>query len=104
MVYTIKFAAACAVTAAVLWSICSALVVAVPHGMMQMTGHMFHLDLAQLTWTMTTTGFLVGLVSWNAFSGVAGLMLAAIYNRLARSEDKLLGTKSCAGEVGARSR
>ena len=85
MIYTGKFSAACAVTAAILWVFCSAFVVAMPQPMMQMTAHMIHMDLPQISWAMSWSGFLLGLLSWVALSGIAGAVLAAVYNRLLAS-------------------
>lgn len=82
MIYTGKFAAACAVTAALLWVVCSVFVVAMPQTMMQMTAHMVHMDLPQSGWAMSWSGFLLGLLSWSALSGIAGSVLAFFYNRL----------------------
>ena len=87
MIYTKQFALACAVTAALLWSACSALVLLMPQSMMQMTAHMFHADLSQTIWTLTWLGFCIGLVSWSVFSGITGALLAVIYNRLSISEN-----------------
>jgi hypothetical protein len=85
MIYTGKFAAACAGTAALLWVFCSALVVVMPQTMMQMTAHMIHLDLPQMSWAMSWSGFLLGLLSWAALSGIAGAVLASVYNQLLAS-------------------
>lgn len=82
MIYTGKFAAACAGTAAIFWVACSALVFAMPQAMMQMTAHMLHMSLPQLEWTMSWSGFCLGLLSWSALSGIAGLVLAFVYNQL----------------------
>ena len=85
MIYTGKFAVACAVTAALLWTICSAFVVAMPQVMMQMTSHMLHMDLPQMSWAMSWSGFILWLLSWAALSGIAGAVLASVYNRLLAS-------------------
>lgn len=88
MIYTGKFSAACAGTAALLWVICSALVVAMPLTMMQMTAHMIHMELPQMSWTMSWSGFLFGLLIWSVLSGVTGILLSVIYNRLVGDESK----------------
>lgn len=82
MIYTTQFALASAITAAVVWSICSLMVALIPESMMQMTAHMLHVNLAYMTWTLTWSGFLLGLLSWSAFSGAVGLVLALVYKRL----------------------
>ena len=82
MIYTTQFSLACAITAAVFWSICSLMVALMPESMMQITAHMLHVNLSYMTWTLTWSGFLFGLLSWSAFSGVVGLVLALVYKRL----------------------
>lgn len=82
MIYPKKFAAASALTAAILWIACSALVVAMPDSMWQMTGHMLHVEMTKINWSMNWLGFCVGLVAWAGLSGLAGLMLATVYNAL----------------------
>ena len=82
MIYTTQFSLASAITAAVFWSICSLMVALIPESMMQMTAHMLHVNLAYMTWTLTWSGFLLGLLSWSAFSGAVGLVLALVYKRL----------------------
>lgn len=80
-----KFALASAVTAAILWVACSAMVAMLPGAMWQMTGHMLHIETSQMNWAMNWTGFCVGLASWSVAAGIAGGVLAAIYNRLVQS-------------------
>ncbi len=86
MINTNKLAMASALSAGLLWVICSAIVVLFPHSTLQMTGHMIHVDLAQTTWTLTWTGFLVGLVGWVALAAITGASLAVIYNSLVGKE------------------
>ena len=86
MIYTTQFALASAITAAVVWSICSLMVALIPESMMQMTAHMLHVNLAYMTWTLTWSGFLLGLLSWSAFSGAVGLVLALVYKRLSTTK------------------
>lgn len=86
MIYTKHFALACAVTAAILWTVCSAAVSLMPQGMMQMTAHMLHTDLSQTTWSLSWPGFCLGLASWSIFSALTGALLAGIYNQFAISE------------------
>jgi len=78
-----KFALALAISAAFLWVICSTLVWISPEMMMSMTENMLHADLANVTWQMTFSGMLIGLVVWAGFAAVIGGLVAGIYNRLA---------------------
>ena len=86
VIYTNKFAMACALCTGLLWVICSVLVAFFPNAMLQMSAHMFHIDAAQINWQLTWYGFLLGLISWVIIAAIAGLLLAAIYNRLVCSE------------------
>jgi hypothetical protein len=78
----VKLAIASAVTMAVFWVICSFMVLVMPTMMMSMTGQMVHADLSGFNWTLTLSGFLVGLISWSISAGVTGWILAYIYNVL----------------------
>ena len=66
---------------AFIWIACSLLVALLPGPMMSMTAHMFHSDLAGFSWTLTWTGFVVGLVAWTLWAAVAGWLTAWTYNR-----------------------
>ena len=74
---------ASAITVAIFWLICSILVAISPGSMMQMTGQMVHMDVAEMSWTLTWAGFLIGWVVWSVLAGVFGWLLALIYTRLA---------------------
>jgi len=77
-----KFGLATGIVFAAVWLICSALVVAMPGMMMQMSGHAMHADFSGAHWTMTWIGFFVGLVIWSVLGGVLAWAIAAVYNRL----------------------
>ena len=81
-----KFAVASGLCAGLLWVICSILVALFPHYMLLMTAHMIHVNITQMGWTLTWSGFLVGLVGWMILAGVAGVLLAVIYNQMVGSE------------------
>lgn len=80
-----KFGLAIAIVTAIVWTICSVLVTALPSAMMSMTGHMMHADMANFHWTMTWTGFIVGLIIWSVIDGLVGWGIAAVYNKLLAS-------------------
>ena len=77
-----KLGLATAIVFAVIWVICSALVVLLPGIMMQMSGHALHADLGGASWSMNWVGFIVGLVVWSVFGGALTWGIAAVYNRL----------------------
>lgn len=82
---TTRFGLAFGGTAALLWVICSALVALLPAPMLSMTGHMLHVDTAGFDWTLTWTGFFLGLISWVVWSLLAGWLVGWLYNRLQRA-------------------
>lgn len=83
----IKLGVATAIVFAVVWVICSLLVVFVPGAMMGMSGHMLHADLGAANWTMHWTGFFTGLVAWSVLGGLIVSAVAAVYNGLLGREN-----------------
>lgn len=81
-----KFGLASAMTAAILWLACSLLVMLMPSMMLSMSGEMVHMQLNEMSWHLTLTGVIFGLVAWFVAAGIAGWLLAAIYNRLQLSD------------------
>ncbi|WP_339674326.1 DUF5676 family membrane protein [Dasania marina] len=81
-IHAIKFGMASAISASVLWIICSVLVVLIPSMMLSMSGDMLHMQLNDMGWHLTFMGVVKGLLGWSVMAGVTGWMLAAIYNRL----------------------
>lgn len=77
-----KFAAAAAISTAIIWVICSLLVVSMPDMTMQASGRMMHMDLSETAWNMHATGFVLGLILWTAIVAVSTWVFAIIYNRL----------------------
>lgn len=80
--YPAKLGVAAAVTAGLLWVVCSLLVLALPGGMINMSGHMVHADLSQMSWTLTFVGFLLGLVIWSVVAYITGWLIGMVYNML----------------------
>lgn len=76
-------ATASAVAIAVVWTLCSLLVFALPSMMSGMTGHMIHTHMDSFTWMLTPVGFLIGLVAWCAWAAVTGWLIAFVYNKVA---------------------
>lgn len=79
---TTKFGVACALATAILWIICSLLVVLMPVAMMNLSGHMMHGDFSMWQWRMGMHGFFFGLIAWSLVAGVFGWLLTVIYNKL----------------------
>ena len=77
-----KLGLATAIILAVVWVICSLLVLALPALMMQMGGHMLHADLGTAQWTLHWPGFIIGLILWSLLGGLLVWAVAAAYNRL----------------------
>jgi len=77
-----KLGLAATIVLAIVWLICSILVVLLPAMMMQMGGHMLHADLSAAQWTMHWPGFVVGLILWSLLGGLLVWAVATVYNRL----------------------
>lgn len=77
-----KFGIAAAISFGIAWLICSLLVMLLPGMMMNMSGHMVHMDISQMGWHLTVGGVLLGLIVWMITAGFIGWLLAWIYNRL----------------------
>ena len=81
----LNFGLAAAITAGVVWLICSVFVWMIPGGMMNVTTNMMHMDMSRIGWTISPTGVVWGLVAWSLFAGIFAWLLATIYNRLAKN-------------------
>lgn len=79
-----RLALATAIGTAILWLLCSAAVSVAPLPTMTVTGYMLHADLSELSWSLSWTAVLVGLVAWTISTAVAAWLIAWTYNRLAR--------------------
>lgn len=77
-----KFGIASAISASVLWVICSTLVMLMPAMTMGMSGSMFHMQFNDMDWHLSFGGVVSGLIAWAVMAGVAGWLIAAVYNRL----------------------
>jgi hypothetical protein len=80
--YPNKLSTASACAFSILWVICSAVVYFIPDAMMSITGHMVHSDYSQLEWTLTGTGFVLGLIAWAFCAWISAWLIATIYNKL----------------------
>lgn len=81
----LAFAKALALTSAILWIICAAIVAVLPDMMMSMTGHMMHMDLSDRAWALNWTSFLIGLIIWSVIAGIFGWLITSFYNRFNKS-------------------
>ena len=82
----IPFAFASAVSAAVLWLVCSVIVFSMPGQMMSVSGDMVHANLGGMNWHLNLTGVHIGLVGWAVVAGIFGWLLATVYNLVNKSE------------------
>ena len=82
----IKFGLAGLLSTATFWIVCSAFVALSPNMMWSMTEDMTHMNFEGLgndmTWTLSTSGFVIGLIVWSLSVGVFFYLLAIIYNYL----------------------
>lgn len=70
------------ITTAILWVLCSLLVMLMPGMSMSMSGYMMHTDLSGMQWQLGLAGFLAGLVLWSLLAGIMAWLFAFFYNRL----------------------
>lgn len=76
-----KLALAAAISFAVLWVLCSLLVVSFPNQSMHVSNAMMHSSMSW-QWDMQWLGLLIGLIAWSLTAGVSAWLIATIYNCL----------------------
>ncbi len=81
---SLNFALASAITAAVVWVVCSLLVWTMPGAMMNTTGNMVHMEMGKSGFMLSPLGVIWGLVAWSLFAGIFAWILATIYNLLTK--------------------
>lgn len=74
-----KLSLATAGAFAILWVICSALILTIPDVMLTASGYMAHAEFTS-AWSLTGVGFLVGLVLWSLIRGVTVWLVAVLFN------------------------
>ncbi len=82
---SLNFALASAITAAVVWLICSLLIWIMPGAMMNMIMNLFHLEMGKSGFMLSPLGVIWGLVGWSLFAGIFAWILATIYNLLTKN-------------------
>ena len=81
----LKFGVAGAITAAIVWIICSVFVWMMPGAMMNMATNLFHMEMGKSGFVLSAVGVLWGLVGWSLFAGIFAWILATIYNLLTKN-------------------
>ena len=76
-----KFALAATLTTAIIWIICSLLVFLLPQATIMASGDMIHMDIQDMMWSLTLSGFIKGLILWSLSVGLSAWIFAVIYNR-----------------------
>ncbi len=66
---------------AIIWFFCSLFVWLLPTAMMDMSGHMVHGAFEGMTWHITASGVVLGLIAWTFVAGVTSWLIAVIYNK-----------------------
>jgi hypothetical protein len=77
-----RSALSCGISAILLWTVCSLLVLLAPTPMTAITGHMLHTKMDEFVWHLTWPGYLVGLVSWTVCAAITGWLITSVYNWL----------------------
>lgn len=81
----LNFALASAITAAVVWIICSILIWMMPGAMMNMTTNLFHMEMGKTGFVLSPIGVVWGLIGWSLFAGIFAWILASVYNLLTKN-------------------
>lgn len=79
------FAIAHAVTAAIVYVFCALLVMLSPETAIRLAAYAFHADLSGIMRPVNVSGFVVGLLVVSIGWGVLSLIMASVYNSLAKS-------------------
>lgn len=79
------YASAQTVAAAILYVICSFLVGFLPEAAARLAGYMFHADLSGIMRPFSVGGFVVGFLVVSIGWGLLSLIMASVYNGLAKS-------------------
>ena len=79
---SVKFALAATLTTAVIWVICSLLVFLLPQATIMASSDMIHMDIQDMMWSVTLSGFIKGLILWSLSVGLSAWIFAVIYHRL----------------------
>ncbi len=77
----VRLSLAAATAFGIVWTICTAFVVALPAIATVAAGGMMHF-MGPPEMLVTSTGFLIGLVGWSIAAGVTSGLLALVYNAL----------------------
>lgn len=77
-----QFGLAAAITTAIFWVVCVGFILIAPRGMMNISGHMMHADVAGYGWHMGFGGLIIGGLMWTIIAGAFFWAMASIYNRL----------------------
>lgn len=79
---TLRVATAAAGATGILWALCSLIFLYQPEMMIRLTGHMLHADLSSISFSLSWTGFLVGLLGWMVTAAALALTSIGLYNLL----------------------
>lgn len=79
---SIQLGIATAIAFAVVWTLCVIFVWALPSLSMNIFEDMMHSSDMNMTWHISGSGFVIGLVAWAVCSGFTAWLIAVIYNKL----------------------
>lgn len=82
---TKAFAIAMTISAAILYTICGFFVAFLPDLSMSLAGKILHMDLSGVMGPISVSGFVVGLLALSIGWGLLSLIMASIYNSLAKN-------------------
>ncbi|MGM7317866.1 MULTISPECIES: DUF5676 family membrane protein [Idiomarina] len=76
-----KFGLAAGAAFAVVWSICTLLVLFWPSSMMALTESMVHGKFSGFEWNFSFSGFVTGLFGWSLGAMITGWLIVTLYNK-----------------------
>lgn len=87
-----KLGIAAAFASALLYTLCYAIVAIAPELTMSITSHIFHMNLAQLGWSLSWGGFAMGLICTVGLAYLTLWVFGVTYNGLNKSRLDTSGT------------
>jgi hypothetical protein len=87
------FGFAAATIAAVLTTLCAIGIAVAPRATTAVAGTLIHVDLSEMTRTLTWGGYFSGLIAWTVGAGLIFWSAAALYNRFSAERSSVTSTE-----------
>ncbi|MFL0802738.1 MAG: hypothetical protein K6L81_03410 [Agarilytica sp.] len=87
-VIPIKFASAAALSTALIWLLCSVLVLIAPGAINYISGAMMHLEMSHWVWDLSVSKLVVGMLAWALMTWLVVWLTTTIYLRWLGETDR----------------